>query len=394
MERIAGRELEMNEHVATEIARILAADSDFKVECDIPADTKITFLGKPILALDSATNNLAVPARFRHHPLVQDRYFCTLPRALWDELYNRLGPKKFDPELVELEDTFSEICGDHAQNAGFWNGLPMRYSLRRRPMELSLEVAQVNGFASNQVELEQWLQLAEERTSGIAKVTRAYAGWLMTNGTFLGELDDLVTTWAAMARRWGFDRLGIVLPRGMFLEGDDPKADPRWDGYNAAFEQFFGRWRLLRLAAPYLPDPLQPLMGGQFPISILPQIMRSGGAFVMPDTFPIPSRDSLRGILEDSLHGATPDHLDEWMAIVASDNTAKKPLLRYSRLFEVQHYLRILHQRHSKALQRKLSVANEVLAGFLGVAKRTIDDDLKFLNKRLGTDWIHRGADC
>ena len=196
-----------------------------------------------------------------------------------------------------------------------------------------------------------------------------------------------------MVLRRGLDRLGILLPKGMFLPGDDPTADPRWPEYKSAFEEFFIRWRLAAPAAPYLPIPLQPLMGGQFPVTILPQVMRAGGVFVLPDTFPIPSRDSLRGMLEDSLHGTkAPDHLADWMAIIASDNTAKKSLLKFARLLEVQHYYRILHHRHASVLQRQMTILKEILAAFLGTKQRTIHEDLLLIRNRLGGNWLERGS--
>jgi hypothetical protein len=339
-------------------------------------------------------NNATVPARFLHHPLVKDRYFCTLPRDLWDEMHNRIGSRLFDPELVELEDTLSSICGDHSFSAGFKNGLAFTYNLRRAPIRLKLDQAKASGIASNQAALDRVGQIAEERSGGMAKVTRAYTGWLMTNPVFLNELDALLGSWVEMIRRWGFDRLGILLPQGNLVLGDDPTADHRWPSYSSAFDEFFTRWRLQGLAAPYLPVPLQGLTGGQFPVSVLPQVMRAGGAFVLPDTVPIPSRDTLRNMLEDSLHrSATPDHLEEWMRIIAGGNTAKKPFVKFSRLFEVQHYYRILRQRHAPALNRKLHLVKQVLAEFLGTAKRTIVEDLKFLKRRLGPQWFRRGSD-
>jgi hypothetical protein len=45
------------------------------------------------------------PARFLHHALVEDRYFCTLPGDFLDDVVNRVGTERFDPELVALERT-------------------------------------------------------------------------------------------------------------------------------------------------------------------------------------------------------------------------------------------------------------------------------------------------
>lgn len=385
----------MNEEIAAEIARIVAADVDPNVEFNLPPNAEVHFVGRPILALNLATNNMTVPARFLHHPLVEDRYFCTLPGDFWNDVINRVGTERFEPELVELETHLSTMCGDHSQNAGFRHGRPFCYVLRCRPLALRSEDARSRGLDRNQAQLDNMIRIAEERIAGMTRTTRAYAGWLMTNTQFLGELDELLRTWDEMVKRWGFDRLGMMLPTGMFLPGDDPRADERWAGYSAAFEQFFGRWRLRGMAAPYLPIPLEPLMSGRFPVSVLQQVMNSGGAFVLPDIYPVPSRDQLRGMLDDALHrSAGRDHLEEWMGLIAKDNAAKKPLLKFGRLFEVQHYYRLLHQRHASALQRKLQHVKDALARFLGAKRRTIDEDLAFLNERLGPAWIERGRDC
>lgn len=385
----------MNNEIEAAITRAVAADTNIRVEFNRPPIAEVRFIGRPPLALDPATNNMTVPSRFLHHPLVEDRYFCTLPGDFLDDVVNRVGTERFDPELVALETHLSSMCGDHSQNAGFRHALPLTYCLRRRPLAVRSEDARSRGLVQNQAALDNIARITEERVAGMVRTTRAYAGWLMTNPQFLGELDALLRTWDQMVKRWGFDRLGIVLPTGMFFVGDDPTADERWAGYSAAFEQFFGRWRLRGMAAPYLPVPLEPLMSGQFPISVLQQVMNSGGAFVLPDIYPVPSRDQLRGMLDDALHrSAGRDHLEEWMGLIAKDNAAKKPLLKFGRLFEVQHYYRLLHQRHASALQRKLQYVKEALARFLGATRRTIDEDLTFLNERLGPAWIERGCDC
>lgn len=384
----------MNQNIEDEIARIIAADSDFRVEFNLPPDAAVQFRGRPILALDPNLNNLTVPARFLRHQLVHERYFCTLPADFWNDVVNRVGRDRFNAELVELESHLSSMCGDHSQHAGFRSGRPITYCLHRQPVVLPVEQTQAAGMSYNQAQLDNMARIAEERFAAMARPARAYTGWLMTNPQFLGELDGLLETWGEMVRCWGFERLGILLPSGMFLPGDDPTSDERWADYSRAFGEFFARWRLRGMAAPYLPVPLEPLMSGRFPITILPQLMNSCGVFMLPDIYPIPSRDQLRGMLEDALHGSMEaDHLDEWKKLIAGDNAAKKPFIRFARLFEVQHYYRLLHQRHLQALKRKVGPIKDALATFLDVERRTINDDLAFIKSRLGPDWIQCGRD-
>jgi hypothetical protein len=385
----------MNEKIKAAITRVVAADTNIRVEFNRPPNAEIQFIGRPPLQLNPATNNMTVPARFLHHPLVEDRYFCTLPGDFLDDVVSRVGTERFDPELVALETHLSTMCGDHSQNAGFQHARPFSYVLRRRPLAIRSKDARSRGLDRNQAALDNIVRIYEERVAGMVRTTRAYSGWLMTNPQFLGELDELLATWSPMVRRWGFDRLGIVLPTGgMFLPGDDPTADVSWGGYSGAFEQFFGRWRLRGMGAPYLPVPLEPLMSGRFPLSVLQQVMNSGGAFVLPDIYPVPSRDQLRGMLDDALHRSDGrDHLTEWMGLIAKDKAVKTPLIKFGRLFEVQHYCRLLHQRHAAALKRKMQHVNAALARFLRTTSSTIKQDLAYLKARLGPAWLERGRD-
>jgi hypothetical protein len=160
----------------------------------------------------------------------------------------------------------------------------------------------------------------------------------------------------------------------------------------AAFTDFFARWRLTGLAAPGLPVPLQPLMAGVLPANIVRQLEDVGGIFFLPDTFPIPSRDELRWLLEDAIHGSdNPEHLAEWVQIVRASNLAKNKISMYARKFKVQHYWRILQQRHGNSLRRKTGKLEEVLAAFLQVKVGLMHQDLMSLRKSLGPDWYRRG---
>ena len=373
---------------------VFAPDSNIQGELGLPPDAEVHFKGRQPLALDARTNNGTVPARFLHHPLVEGRYFFALPRYFWHSVYNKLGQEVFDAEVAELEQTLSVICYGNPWNVGFWNGRVFSYNqLRERPMWVpSPEEAASIGWNVSKDYLEESVQKYEDGKRVFSRVARAYVGWLLTNKAFLDEHDALFTGWSEMILRWGLDRLGVLPVTGMFLPGDDPTADASWPGYKAAFNEFFTRWRLLGLAAPYLPLPLEPLMAGCWPMSVVAQLNRSGGVFCLPDTFPVPSRDTLRNVLDDALHGSgLPEHLNEWMKLISRENAAKKPLLKLARILEIQHYWRILHHRHPKAIQGKLRVLKEAIASFLDVTWDTVHRDLLWIRKRLGPNWADRG---
>jgi len=378
-----------------QLIQTITSENDLEVEYDLPSDAAMELHGKPILALNPATNNLTVPSRFLRFPQIKARYFFTLPDALWDVVIGRLGKDRFGAEALDLERELSRICGDHSSVAGFWQGRAIAYSLLRPlPEEVpSADDAAWCGWESNQAKLDNTMRRYEEQSKGFAKATRAYAGWLLTNRMFVDEHDTLFAEWSEMVQRWGLNRLGILLPTKGLLRGDDPTADPRWTDYSVAFEEFFSRWRLLGLAAPYLPIPIQPLMGGAMPMSVLTQLNRARGAFCLPDTFPVSSRDDLRNMLEDALRGSEgPDHLKDWQALIARDNSAKKPLGKFARLLEVQHYWRIFRRRHPRAIHRKLGLLKVALSEFLKTSTDSIHRDLLFIGQRLGKDWFDRGG--
>ena len=390
--KVTGGEVVVDEEQALAISKVIAPDSDIRVELGVPPNAEVHFIGRPILALDPRFNNGTVPARFLHHPLVEGRYLFALPRPLWDSVYSKIGQDAFDAEAVELELKLSDMCGDFSFNVGLWQGGVFTYSLlRESPLDLSSAECAAT-LKKNKVQLEHLAQAYEDRVKVFHRITRAYVGWLLTNGDFLDEHDALLSEWSQMVQRWGLSRLGTPAMTGMFLPGDDPAADPSWPGYKAAFNEFFTRWRLLGLAAPYLPIPLQPLMAGSVPLSAVSQLNNSGGAFCMPDTFPVPSRDTLRNLLDDALHGtAPPNHLTEWMKLISRGNAAKKPFLKFARLLEIQHYWRVLHHRHPIAIRRKLRLLKEAIASFLEVTWDTVHRDLFWIRRRLGSDWTSRG---
>ena len=216
-------------------------------------------------------------------------------------------------------------------------------------------------------------------------VARGYAGWLLTCPTFVQEHDQLFKVWADEVRKWGIPELGPVVPPGEALPGTERICDGRLPQFVAAFEAFFVRWRLSGLAAPYLPNPMRPLFLGQLPVSILGQLLATRGLFFVPDTFPIPSRDEFRGLLEDALrHGQGLEHLNEWVKIVQQHNLAKNSIPRFARLFEIQHYERIMRERHPAAPVGRRAQFEAAVACFLETSYQTVRRDFQFIHRRLG----------
>jgi hypothetical protein len=348
--------------------------------------------GQPILNRTVATNDLLAASEFDKHQLVADCYFYTLPPNLWSLLLAELHENRFDSAQLKMEQELATRCGDHASRVGIWRGQYVNYmGLRPMPaMEFSDDDYRAAGM--NPLEARQAVrQFAERDAKPAERFRRGYAGWLLTNLQYLDEHDALLSQHAQAVRQWGTHRAGIVLPVSIVLPGADPSNDPGWRSFNEACEQFFARWRLQSLAGPYLPVPLQALMAGMFPWTVVQPLMRAGGVFFLPDTMPIPSRDQLRGMLDDALHrGEQPDHLREWLKIIRASSGARNQLDRFGRLFEIQHYLRLLRQRHAEAIARKMQHVKRALCGFFEKSSTAVQSDLIEIRRRLGKAWLDR----
>ncbi|MBA4020179.1 MAG: hypothetical protein C0483_23710 [Pirellula sp.] len=369
---------------------IVAADTPHQELPGVPPGARVVFQGAPILALSPVTNNLTASARLLQHGLVRDRYFFTLPAGLWNEVRRRVGVDTFDAETTALEEELGALCGDHSGAVGLWRGRAVAYALLRRPSLPRPSRADL-GVNVTQAQLDLRLDRAEERSGGLAVHARGYLGWLSLHPPFLDEHDALLEAHEKVVARWGTADFGLPVPPHA-VEAAPAAEQAAFRAADARFVEFFCRWRLQGLAAPYLPIPLRPLLAGQMPPVVLQRHLQTGGLFVVPDTFPVPSRDEFRGLLDDALHSSPPDHLADWMRIIAAHNTAKQAISRFARLFELQHYWRTLQGRHAPVLRRRTTVLKEALASFLRVDENAIHRDLMEIRKRLGADWVERGT--
>jgi hypothetical protein len=230
--------------------------------------------------------------------------------------------------------------------------------------------------------------IGQHRVERLAAPAQGYAGWLLTNPQFLQEHDSLFQTWREEVARQGIPLIGATRSLGLLPEAVR-QAEGRTAEYLTAFEEFFLRWLLTGLAAPRLPQPLQPQLSALSTSTVLGYMRGGGYVFCFPDISPIPSRDELREMIEDALRGAeAPEHLADWMDKVRADNAARNTITRYARLFDLQHYLRALHQRHHSVLHRRKSSVIQAFATFFQVSSDTIAGDLDVIDKRLGKEWF------
>jgi hypothetical protein len=326
-----------------------------------------------------------VPKKFQDHPLVKDKVFLTLP----PELLNGLGFALQQNPLWDLECELAAVSGDHTSQIGFSAGKPLIYHyLRRIPADAFKLPDNFDprslGWQQNVAQIEHALKVGESRARPFAEAAKGYLGWLVLNPAFLAEQDQLIAKWRKVIGTLGVPQLGKATtgkpPAELRARG---KARPR--SYFDEFDHFYLRWRLCGMAARDVPVPLTPQTPVPAPILALGPMNMVGGLFYFPDVYPIPSRDTLRGLLEDSLRrGGNKDHLAEWIAIVSGNNPAKNQIARYARLFEIQHYLRILFERYAEQLKGHIDGLESALADFFGCSSATIHREISFIRNRQG----------
>ncbi len=333
--------------------------------------------------------SIGVPEQFRDHPLLSAGPYFTLPSPLLQQVLVRVGADRFDAGLLDMEDALSAVCQDHDSQVGFWRGHSIGFLLLRPKNDLANDffIEAMAEWGKNEVQAQRILGLAGERLDWMADVRRGYCGWLMTNREFLDEHHHLFHKWENEVTEHGIPRMGPVVRDAKAVPGSQV-AKGSTERFVRAFEDFFIRWRLEGMPATFLPQP----MGTHLPVVDLRPVlghMRQGGTtFYIPDICPVPSRDSLRNILEEALRKrSAPDHLAEWFQIVQSDSVAKNQISRYARIFEIQHYLRTLYARHETALNRKKSALTVALAEYFGVSDDSIERDLTLIARRIGAKW-------
>ncbi|MEX1039830.1 MAG: hypothetical protein WDZ51_04325 [Pirellulaceae bacterium] len=350
------------------------------------------------------------PAILEHqgHRWIVDQYFYSLPKDLWKQIDEALPEGPIAPYDREVERHISEICGDHSTWAGVWNNARVQYTGLRRSSKFSLdpnlsEGQDVQGLIVemgwdqpphnlNPAKVANSIRVANNRfTSPFLQALSAYPGWLLTNRTFIEEQEQLVQDLRQEIRQWGtapFHLSQPAMPKYLEINNEGHFDLSRT---MAMFQEFLARWRLSCLTGPDLPVPQGPMMDGDILPAMMRQLSAAGGLFFVPDTVPLPSRDDLRDMLGESLHKrADQSHLTEWQDLIANDRPDRGPLRKFQRLFKLQHYWRLLHQRHPQIFKGNLRRLREIFGTFLEVSAATIMKDLQEVEDRLGKGWETR----
>lgn len=326
------------------------------------------------------------------HPLVDGRVFFSLPQRLLALLEKQFTKTQFDPQLWDLERWLSNGVVLRSDFVGYFDGLPLNYPYLHDPLATTLqpECFYLPGWTDeHKRQVSAITQTLGTRSARFHVPARGYCGWLLTNQQFLTEHDELLKRWRGHLFHYGLPGSSVFIQRHPRQDSGACETIASSELLND-FSIFYLRWRLRFLEAPYLPIPAVPQVPTPLPARNSSEI---GTTLFLPDTFPVPSRDELREMMEDALRGgARQEHLSEWHALVRSDNKSKTGIARFGRIFVLQHYWSVLHHRHQQSLKRKEGELKLVMARYLfddafSEKDATIHQDLLSIRDRLGAGW-------
>jgi hypothetical protein len=158
------------------------------------------------------------------------------------------------------------------------------------------------------------------------------------------------------------------------------------------WERFLIYWNLAQLPGPFLPLPYGEMHGVPSEIAKLQPGHRrtSDEVTVTSPTAPALPPDIKNSVAGDAgARDGAGAHLDEWFEIIRRGNVAKhQTLVKYARIFRLQHYWRVLHERYGREALAPVEGLIQPFARFLGVGADAIRADLKLLRTALGPDWF------
>lgn len=261
-----------------------------------------------------------------------------IPERILDALERRIQGWFVDNEL-ELELCFTRLCRD-VNVVAIYHGQCVRHPFFGRPPmpKIADDLIRKLGWEpyGTAETIGKTLRSADKLAELIHDQMEAYAGWLMTNPTFLAERDQLRAKWdGAVAQRRGIpqysERLNLEL-RGARYDGN-------YDGSAMAadFMPFYARWQLAALATWDLPQPLGANLGAP----------AAAGAFIgledkpaiqLPATVKLPVRYPLRDLIQ-----APPDeHLAEWQAVLDQKHPSHFNFGRWQRIFQLHFWRNVV----------------------------------------------------
>ncbi len=339
------------------------------------------------------TDLTTVLGKYQSHRLVRGRFFFLLPDSLLSGAIRAVGSAAFDFEQLAMDRELGKLADEDPSFVGLYCGAPRFYPyLADEPFASRSFEASFRDFPTQALKpYLDALRGADEPLDTIHTHARAYGGWLMSNPQFLEEHRQTLATYRAAkgdALEWVMPAalLAPNLSQGASVDRVKSSAKPlieRW-------KSFYQRWRLSELVAPGLPAPYIPQRGTNVPAFVPTHLHQVVHTVVSTGIFPQVDRDLIERTMPTG--GDGDHHLKEWMKIASLSNRRRNDeLSALGRRFRLQHYWRVLQQRHPQIFHRNARRLEAVFAGHLGVKPATVRSDLQDLRCRLGRRWSLAG---
>lgn len=333
------------------------------------------------------------PEDIRQHPWIAGRWFYTLPGPLWDLLEASLRPLRINTEAMTFERQVTRIVEAGAGCVGLRDGTPFGdpYLVAGPPSSASdpvlafyLRDCRQAGFATTDVD-----RTIAVGVTPFRDAEKAYLGWLLTNRTYLDELQQLHTAHPDLfadgqlaPQPIPFQSISGHAETALLQASDDPTA--------RAVRAFCTRWRLRNMTGPVTFAPLSVQTPVGLP-SMATELSQSSGTLVfIPDIAPLPDRDQLRILLENSTRQTIrhTEHLEEWYRWVRAGNLGRKSLANYAAVYVLQHYLRVLYSRYGDRLHRQHSVVARCVGVHQSLSADQVRRLMRLIKSRLGANWL------
>lgn len=339
-------------------------------------------------------------AKPRSTELPKQPFDYLLPKNLLKPICSHVDTSRFDKQALQNERDLTARSTLHGQ-VGYWGTWNIVSDLLEDspPLQKPDDFKPAD-FGTTKDRLQAAMAAANERLTKVTTHRIGYAGWLVLNRQFIDEHDALLRQYRDRFLAEGFpmtfDSTDVAAPRRFrrafpLMQNNRPNDASAFileaDTWLNDYQRFCERWRLSHLAGPYLPEPLMP----QIPLGVGPA--PGTQVFVFPDIYPIIGRGFIGEVVEDALRGGSSEdreHLLEWFQIAGNENSARNTISRFGRLLRLQHYWRILHQRHADALVGQKGKLQNAFAEYFGLSEESLKRDLQEIQRQLGPDWSNR----
>ncbi|AMV19201.1 hypothetical protein [Planctomyces sp. SH-PL14] len=322
--------------------------------------------------------------KLAERPSLAKTWYYVLPSRLLSLLEAEGVTQRLDASLWAEEIELGKLA-ERLGAVGFRNGSPVFDSVLVPPPKLQdqgLARRTMEEWGLNDAERATLLNKAESRLDFERETARGYCGWLFTNPAFRSEYQALQTAMPQLLRPEG----EILLPAGPTNSETELRVIRRETMDLGLLEDFCLRWRLNHVVGPRTVMPL-----GRQEVSPLPSLdaaraQEVGRIAFTPDIARLPPRDELREREEAAIRftARSAEHLREWINLVESITLGKKSIARWARIYSLQHYWGVLHERHGASLNRLGSKTLDAFAQWLEIDRSTLEGDLSQIRSRLG----------